>query len=90
MRSDIVQFRYARDLQRLKRYFLWRNFQNVGEAHESRKRANHTILDHFVGVSKSIPVLKDSERIIDDIRFIPATVWKFQRVGFVNHCGGVR
>ena len=66
--KDGVEFWYARDLQILLNYTQWRNFLNVIEkAQESCKNSNHAILDHFAGVSKSIPVPKGGEREIDDI-----------------------
>jgi DNA-damage-inducible protein D len=65
---DGVEFWYARDLQVLLGYTQWRNFLNVVEkAQESCKNSNHAILDHFAGVSKSIPVPKGGEREIGDL-----------------------
>lgn len=66
--KDGVEFWFARDLQTLLGYTQWRNFLNVVEkAQESCKNSNHAILDHFAGVSKSIPVPKGGEREIEDI-----------------------
>ena len=66
--QDGVEFWFARDLQNLLGYSEWRNFLKVIEkARESCKTANHAILDHFVGVNKSIPVPKGGAREIEDI-----------------------
>ena len=66
--TDGVEFWFARDLQGLLGYTQWRNFQNVVEkSQESCKNSNHAISDHFVGVSKSIPVPKGGVREIADI-----------------------
>jgi len=66
--KDGVEFWFARDLQILLGYTQWRNFLRVIEkAQEACKNSNHEILDHFAGVSKSIPVPKGGERDIEDI-----------------------
>jgi DNA-damage-inducible protein D len=66
--QESVEFWFARDLQNLLGYSEWRNFLKVIEkARESCKKANNTILDHFVDANKSIPVPKGGERDIEDI-----------------------
>lgn len=67
--QEDVEFWFARDLQNLLGYTEWRNFLKVIEkARESCKNANNPILDHFVDVNKSIPVLKGGHRIIEDLQ----------------------
>ena len=54
--TEGVEFRYARDLQKLLGYRNWRNFLNVIEkTRGSCKTAKHEISDHFVGVNKMVP-----------------------------------
>lgn len=64
-----VEFWYARDLQVLLGYVQWRNFlQVIEKAQEACKNSKYPILDHFVDVSKSIPVPKGGTREIEDIK----------------------
>jgi DNA-damage-inducible protein D len=63
-----LEFWFARDLQKLLGYGDLRNFLNVVEkAKESCKNAGFSISDHFVEVTKMVPLGSGSEREVEDI-----------------------
>lgn len=66
--QDGVKYWLARELQELLGYAEWRNFLNaVDKAKESCKTTGEDVSNHFVDVSKTIPMPKGAEKIIDDI-----------------------
>jgi len=63
-----LEFWFVRDLQKLLGYDDLRNFLNVVEkAKESCKNAKFDVLDHFVEVTKMVPLGSGSEREVEDI-----------------------
>lgn len=63
-----LEFWFARDLQKLLGYGDLRNFLNVIEkAKESCKNAGFGVSDHFVEVTKMVPIGSGSEREVEDI-----------------------
>lgn len=57
----------ARELQTILGYAQWRNFVNaIEKAKTSCEAAGELLLDHFADVSKTIPMPKGAEKIIDD------------------------
>lgn len=66
--QDGIEYWLARELQQLLGYADWRNFLNaVEKAKESCKTTGEAVLDHFVDVTKTIPMPKGAEKVIDDI-----------------------
>lgn len=66
--QDGIEYWLARELQQLLGYADWRNFLNaVEKAKESCKTTDEAVLDHFVDVTKTIPMPKGAEKVIDDI-----------------------
>jgi len=66
--KDGVEFWFARDLQKLLEYEDWRNFLNVIEkAKIACKNSGHDVNDHFVDVTKTIPMPKGASKEIPDI-----------------------
>ncbi|MEO6977734.1 MAG: hypothetical protein ABJA76_17515 [Mucilaginibacter sp.] len=60
--KDGVEYWLARELQVLLRYADWRNFLNaVDKAKESCKTTSEPVSDHFVDVTKTIPMPKIAE-----------------------------
>ncbi|MDP2338339.1 MAG: DNA damage-inducible protein D [Bacteroidota bacterium] len=58
----------ARELQELFGYTQWRNFLNaIEKAKKSCESAGENISDRFADVSKTIPMPKGAEKVIDDI-----------------------
>lgn len=58
----------ARELQNLLGYADWRNFLNaVEKAKISCKNASEAITDHFVDVTKTIPMPKAATKEVADI-----------------------
>lgn len=63
-----VEYWLARDLQKLLDYDEWRNFLNVvDKAKTSCEQAGQQIADHFVEVTKMVPLGSGSERKIEDL-----------------------
>ena len=63
-----VEFWYARELQELLGYDQWRNFENaIKKAKIACENVKQPINDHFVDVSKTIPMPKGATKDVDDI-----------------------
>jgi DNA-damage-inducible protein D len=57
----------ARELQIILGYAQWRNFENaIGKAKTTCENSGNAITDHFADVSKTIPMPKSAEKIIND------------------------
>ena len=66
--KDGVEFWFARELQELLGYADWRNFLNaVDKAKDSCKTTSESVTDHFVDVTKTIPMPKGAEKEVPDI-----------------------
>ncbi len=66
--KDGVVFWFARDLQKLLEYEDWRNFLNVIEkAKNACRNSGHDINNHFVDVTKTIPMPKGASKDIPDV-----------------------
>lgn len=66
--QDGVEFWLARELQELLGYADWRNFLNaVDKAKESCKSTGEKVSDHFVDVTKTIPMPKGATKAVADI-----------------------
>ena len=65
--QDGVEYWLARELQELLGYADWRNFLNaIDKAKESCKTASEAVSDHFVDVTKMVPIGSGAERKQDD------------------------
>ena len=65
---DGVECWSARALCPLLGYSQWRNFAGVIEkAKEACRNAENSVSDHFAGASKTIPMPKGAEKVIDDM-----------------------
>ncbi len=66
--QDGIEYWLARELQELLGYADWRNFLNaVDKAKESCKTTAETVSDHFVDVTKTIPMPKGATKDVPDI-----------------------
>lgn len=66
--QDGIEFWMARELQRLLGYADWRNFLNaVDKAKESCSTTGEAIMDHFVDVTKTIPMPKGANKKVPDL-----------------------
>jgi DNA-damage-inducible protein D len=66
--KDGVEFWYARELQGLLGYDEWRNFEKIViKAETACETAGQAILDHFVDVTKMVPIGSNGQREIPDI-----------------------
>lgn len=66
--QDGVEYWLARELQELLGYADWRNFLNaVDKAKESCKTTGEAVSDHFVDVTKTIPMPKGAKKEVPDI-----------------------
>jgi DNA-damage-inducible protein D len=66
--QDGIEYWLARELQELLGYADWRNFLNaVDKAKESCKTTGQEVLDHFVDVTKTIPMPKGASKEVPDI-----------------------
>lgn len=66
--QDGVEYWLARELQLLLGYAEWRNFLNaVEKAKESCKSTSEAVSNHFVDVTKTIPMPKGAEKVVSDI-----------------------
>jgi len=66
--QDGVEYWLARELQELLGYADWRNFLNaVNKAKESCETTGEAVLDHFVDVTKTIPMPKGATKEVPDI-----------------------
>lgn len=66
--DDGIEFRLARDLQKVLWYKEWRNFMNVIEkAKDGVETTSTAIEDHFVDVNKMVKIWSDTDRPIPDI-----------------------
>lgn len=66
--QDGVEYWLARELQELLGYADWRNFLNaVNKAKESCETTGEAVLDHFVDVTKTIPMPKGATKDVPDI-----------------------
>ena len=62
-----IEFWFARDLQHLLGYTEWRNFAKViHKAKTACETSGHQIIDHFVGVNKTIAMPKGASKEIQD------------------------
>ncbi|HAI83969.1 MAG TPA: DNA damage-inducible protein D [Chitinophagaceae bacterium] len=65
--QDGVEYWLARELQELLGYADWRNFLNaINKAKESCETTGEAVSDHFVDVTKTIPMPKGASKEIDD------------------------
>jgi DNA-damage-inducible protein D len=65
---DGVEYWFARELQELLGYSQWRNFLNaVEKAKESCENTAEAVWDHFVDVSKTLPMPNGASKVISDI-----------------------
>ena len=63
-----IEYWLARELQELLGYADWRNFLNaVDKAKESCKTSGEAVSDHFVNVTKMIPMPKGAAKEVPDI-----------------------
>jgi DNA-damage-inducible protein D len=63
-----IEYWLARELQELLGYADWRNFINaIDKAKESCKTTGQEVLDHFVDVTKTIPMPKGASKEVPDI-----------------------
>jgi DNA-damage-inducible protein D len=66
--QDGVEYWLARELQELLGYADWRNFLNaVDRAKDSCKTTGEAVSDHFVDVTKTIPMPKGAAKVVPDI-----------------------
>jgi len=66
--QDGIEYWLARELQELLGYADWRNFLNaIDKAKESCNTSGEAISDHFVDVTKMVPIGSGAERQQDDI-----------------------
>jgi DNA-damage-inducible protein D len=66
--QDGIEYWLARELQELLGYADWRNFLNaVDKAKESCKTTGEAVSDHFVDVTKTIPMPKGATKEVPDI-----------------------
>jgi DNA-damage-inducible protein D len=66
--QDGIEYWLARELQELLGYADWRNFLNaVDKAKESCKTSGEAVSDHFVDVTKTIPMPKGASKDVPDI-----------------------
>ncbi len=64
-----IEFWFARDLQILLTYDEWRNFTNViDKAKIACSKSGQIVIDHFVGVNKTINMPKDATKEIEDLK----------------------
>jgi len=65
---DGIEYWLARELQELLGYADWRNFLNaIEKAKESCKTSCEAVSDHFVDITKMVPIGSGAERKQDDI-----------------------
>ncbi len=63
-----IEFWFARDLQHLLGYAEWRNFNKViKKAKTACETAGHLVVDHFVGINKTITMPKNASKDIPDL-----------------------
>ncbi len=66
--QDGIEYWLARELQELLGYADWRNFLNaIDKAKESCKTSGEAVSDHFVDVTKTIPMPKGASKDVPDI-----------------------
>ena len=66
--QDSIEYWLARELQELLGYADWRNFLNtIDKAKESFKTSGEAVSDHFVDVTKTIPMPKGASKDVPDI-----------------------
>lgn len=66
--QDGIEYWLARELQVLLGYAEWRNFLNaIDKAKQSCKTTSEAVSDHFVDVTKTIPMPKTAEKEVPDI-----------------------
>lgn len=66
--QDGIEYWLARELQELLGYSDWRNFLNaVTKAKESCETTGAAVSDHFVDVTKTIPMPKGASKVVPDI-----------------------
>lgn len=66
--EDGIEYWLARELQSLLGYADWRNFLNtVDKARDSCKTTGEAVSDHFVDVTKMVPIGSGAERKKEDI-----------------------
>lgn len=66
--QDGIEYWLARELQMLLGYADWRNFQNaIDKAKESCKTTAEAVSDHFVDVTKMVPIGSGAEREQEDM-----------------------
>jgi len=70
-----MEFRFARDLQTVLGYARWENFLKVIEkAKEACKHSGYGIADHFLDVTKMVPLGSGSQRDIGDMHANPSSM----------------
>lgn len=66
--QDNIEYWLARELQELMGYSDWRNFLNaIDKAKVSCKTSGEKVSDHFVDITKMVPIGSGAERKKDDI-----------------------
>jgi len=71
-----MEFWFARDVQTVLGYARWENFLRVIEkAKEACKNSGYGIADHFLDVTKMVPLGSGSQRDIGDMHANPSSMW---------------
>ena len=66
--GTVIEFWFARELQKLFGYKEWRNFKKVlGKAIESVKKASESATDHFVEVNKTSPMPNGGTKNVEEL-----------------------
>lgn len=66
--QDGIEYWLARELQELLGYADWRNFLNaINKAKESCETSGEAVSDHFVDVTKTIPMPKGASKDVPDV-----------------------
>ena len=66
--QDGIEYWLARELQELLGYADWRNFLNaINKAKESCQTSGEAVSDHFVDVTKTIPMPKGASKDVPDV-----------------------
>lgn len=66
--QDGIEYWLARELQELLGYADWRNFLNaINKAKESCETSGEEVSDHFVDVTKTIPMPKGASKDVPDV-----------------------
>lgn len=66
--QDSIEYWLARELQELLGYSDWRNFLNaINKAKESCETTGEAVSDHFVDITKTIPMPKGASKEVPDL-----------------------